>query len=196
MPSVPAKRKRTEAQRRERKGKIVGGKNPTNGQFLPGNQWWLARSSQGPKPLFEKAEDLWAACLEYFAFVQNNPLQEEKVFHKDGEITHTFVSKMRAMTLDGLCIFLDTYYRTWVDWRKDRPDLAHVLAQVEAVIRDQKFTGAACDLLNASLISRDLGLADRQDWTSSDGSMTPKVAVGMTPKEAMQAYQEMVRGGK
>ena len=38
---------------------------------------------------------------------------------------------------------------------------------------NQKFMGAAADLLNANIISRDLGLADKKDHTSSDGSMTP-----------------------
>ncbi len=33
----------------------------------------------------------------------------------------------------------------------------------------QKFEGAAADLLNANIISRELGLADRQEHTGKDG---------------------------
>lgn len=143
--------------------KSVKGKDPATGHFLPGNRWWLARSSHGAKPRFATAEALWEACLEYFAFVQDNPLQEEKVFHANGEITRATVARMRAMTLDGLSLFLDIEYQTWDEWRKSRPDLSQVITRVEKAIRDQKFSGAACDLLNANIIARDLGLADKQD---------------------------------
>lgn len=80
---------------------------------------------------------------------------------------------MRAMTIDGLCIFLDIDRTTWYAWR-DVEDFSNIVTRVESVIRDQKFSGAAADLLNANIISRDLGLADKQDHTSSDGSMSPQ----------------------
>lgn len=154
---APRKKQEKEAK------KPVEGKNLTNGRFLPGNRWWLARSSQGAKPKFEKPEALWEACLEYFAYVENNPLREEKVFHTDGRLTYASVTKMRAMTLDGLCVFLDVWYSTWDAWRDTRPDLSEVITRVEAIIREQKFSGAAADLLNPNIIARDLGLADKRD---------------------------------
>ena len=44
----------------------MDGKDPDTGRFLPGNRFWEIRSSAGPKPKFEKADDLWAARVEYF----------------------------------------------------------------------------------------------------------------------------------
>lgn len=79
---------------------------------------------------------------------------------------------MRAMTIDGLCLFLDIDVKTWANWRSQE-DFIPVVARAESVIKSQKFAGAAADLLNANIIARDLGLADKQDHTSSDGSMTP-----------------------
>lgn len=67
--------------------------------------------------------------------------------------------KMRAMTIDGLCIFLDINVHTWHEYRS-RDDFLAVTMQAEAVIRSQKFSGAAADLLNANIIARDLGLKD------------------------------------
>ncbi|WGM06648.1 terminase small subunit [Arsenophonus nasoniae] len=66
-----------------------------------GNRFWEARSSHGRKPVFENPEQLWQACCEYFEWIENNPLKEEKVFSYQGEITHTNISKMRAMTIIG-----------------------------------------------------------------------------------------------
>lgn len=138
-----------------------------------GNQFWKARTKHGRDKLFASAEVLWSACCEYFEWVEKHPLWESKPFHHQGEIVTAKVAKMRAMTIDGLCIFLDIDRTTWYAWR-DVEDFSNIVTRVESVIRDQKFSGAAADLLNANIISRDLGLADKQDHTSSDGSMSPQ----------------------
>ena len=73
---------------------------------------------------------------------------------------------MRAMTIGGLCIFLDIWQNTWTNYRESN-DFLRVTDQVEEIIRNQKFSGAAADLLNANIIARDLGLSDKVDTTSS-----------------------------
>jgi len=147
------------------------------GRFLPGNRFWEARSSAGPKPKFENADDLWSACVEYFAWVSENPLYADQLVTFQGTATHEPVAKMRAMTIAGLCLFLDISRDTWAGWRTARPDLSDIITRAEQVIFQQKFEGAAADLLNGSIIARDLGLADKRavDHTNSDGSMVPTV---------------------
>lgn len=144
-------------------------------QFPPGNRFWEARSSAGAKPKFADAESLEKACREYFQWVEDNPLWEMKAFAFQGVVTQEPVAKMRAMTIGGMCIFLDITHQTWTQYRK-RSDLSEVTAWAEGVIRDQKFGGAAADLLNANIIARDLGLKDNSevDHKSSDGSMSPQ----------------------
>jgi hypothetical protein len=73
-----------------------------------GNRFWEARSSHGRNPKFESADALWSACCEYFEWADDNPLWEGKVFSYQGEIIKATLPKMRAMTISGLCIFLDT----------------------------------------------------------------------------------------
>lgn len=143
--------------------------------FLPGNQFWKARTNVGRPRLFASAEALWEACCEYFQWVEDNPLHEMKAFSYQGEVVQEPVAKMRAMTISGLCIFLDIDETTWRDWRKV-DDFSPITDRVERIIYNQKFTGAAADLLNANIIARDLGLADKNevDHRSSDGSMTPR----------------------
>lgn len=127
-----------------------------------GNQFWKARTKHGRDRIFASADALWDACVEYFEFVEKNPLKEEKVFCFQGTVTRTHIKKMRAMTIGGLCVFLDIDQVTWRAWR-EQEDFSPVVTRVEEIIRDQKFAGAAAELLNPNIIARDLGLSDKQD---------------------------------
>jgi len=139
------------------------------GRFAPGNRLWEARSTAGPKPKFANGEDLWVACCEYFEWVDGNPLKEGRVASDSGKPKVIPVDKMRSMTQGGLCVFLDIAEETWRNWRSERSDLSEVVTRVDAIIREQKFTGAAAGLLNPNIIARDLGLADRSEHTGKDG---------------------------
>jgi len=127
-----------------------------------GNRFWEARSSHGRNPKFANADDLWQACCEYFAWVEANPLIEAKPFAFQGQSWIEDVPKMRAMTFDGLHIFLDITDQTWHNYKERGEDFLEVINRSEKIMRNQKFTGAAADLLNPNIIARDLGLADRQ----------------------------------
>lgn len=139
-----------------------------------GNQFWKARTKHGRDKIFNDPEILWNACCEYFEWVENNPLYESKAFAYQGEVKIETLPKMRAMTLAGLCLFLDIEEETWRLY-KGREDFIGVITRAEKVIYEQKFTGAAAELLNPNIIARDLGLSDKQelDHRSSDGSMKP-----------------------
>lgn len=127
-----------------------------------GNQFWKARSSHGRKPIFPDPETLWNACEEYFQWAADNPLMEEKVFCHQGTVTRVQVPHMRAMTISGLCLFLDIGRDAWGEYGK-REGFADIVTRAEEHIYQQKFTGAAVDMLNANIIARDLGLKDKKD---------------------------------
>lgn len=133
-----------------------------------GNSFWAVRSSHGRKPIFSSPDELWIACTEYFEWVEANPLYEAKAFAFQGTITLQDLPKMRAMTVTGLCIFLDISSETWRDYR-EREDFVGITARVDEIIRTQKFQGAAADLLNPNIIARDLGLADKQELAGDGG---------------------------
>lgn len=120
--------------------------------------------------------------MEYFEWVEENPLYEAKAFAYQGQVTVEYMPKMRAMTIAGLCLFLDIDKTTWENYRAN-PDFFRVCQDVENAIYQQKFTGASADLLNASIIARDLGLADKKDLTSSDGSMSPPKIITLCAPE-------------
>lgn len=151
------------------------------GRFLPKNEFWKARSSHGRNPKFETADMLADACEQYFQWVAENPLHEAKAFAYQGTVAVEAMPKMRAMTIMGLCLFIGITQRQWMNWRLERPDFLPVMEAVEEAIRTQKFEGAAADLLNANIIARDLGLADRSEVTGKDGAdLVPKQDVTST----------------
>lgn len=155
-----------------------------------GNKFWEARASSGRDKIFSTPEVLWRSCCEYFNWVEENPLWEMKAFHFQGEVIQEPIAKMRAMTINGLCIFLGVGNSTWHDYR-NRDDFSEVVSNVEKIIYEQKFTGAAVDLFNASIISRELGLTDKQEIKQTADI---KVSADMSPQEAAKAYQDLMNG--
>lgn len=139
-----------------------------------GNKFWELRAKHGRDKLFETPELLWEAAVEYFEWCEENPLLEEKGFAFQGAVTKESFSKLRAFTWSGLCLYLDCSDGYFREFKKDcSKDFVSVISKIEQVIYNQKFTGAAADLLNANIIARDLGLKDSTDLTS--GGETFKV---------------------
>jgi len=158
------------------------------------NEFWKARATHGRDKIFENEEILLEACCEYFQWVEDNPLYEDKPFTYLGKVIPSPVAKMRAMTLDGLHIFLDIARNTWKLY-KSRDDFMPVIEQVEKIIRTQKLEGAAAGLLNGNIIAREIGLAEKinAEVTGKDGTPIQTVSTTMTPKEAAQAFKEQIK---
>lgn len=127
-----------------------------------GNSFWKQRSSHGRKPIFSMPDDLWSAACEYFEWVEANPLSETKLFSYEGEIIEGEIPKMRAMTIQALCFFIGISRQGWAEY-KAKQDFSDIVEEIEAVIFSQKFEGASAGFLNANIISRELGLADKQE---------------------------------
>jgi hypothetical protein len=95
---------------------------------------------------------------------------ETKAFHSNGVITTAEIPHLRAMTLTGLQLYIDISNDTWANYRKNK-DLVAVTRKAEQHIYDQKFTGAAADMLNANIIARDLGLRDDKNIGVIEGEL-------------------------
>jgi hypothetical protein len=159
-----------------------------------GNRFWELRSSHGRQPIFKTADDMWSAACEYFEWVEENPLWEDKITSFQGVNTHEPLAKMRAMTVDGLCLFLDISKQAWSEY-KQREGFGDVTARIDSVIRSQKFAGAAADMLNANIIARDLGLADKSEITGKDGApvqISHSGALAETTAEERIAIRSMI----
>ena len=130
-----------------------------------GNKFWKLRSKHGRDKLFATPLLLWEAACEYFEWCENTPLLETRGFAYQGIVTKETFPKMRAMTMEQLCFYLhcsDSYFRVFKSKLKEKDeDFLTVITDIETTIRTQKFQGASADLLNANIISRDLGLMDK-----------------------------------
>lgn len=144
-----------------------------------GNRFWELRSKHGRGKLFETPELMWQAACEYFEWCENNPLMEveqakgspKSEKDDDGNISWSpnliELPKMRPFTLQGLCFYLNcntAYFRSFkAQERAQKEDFSTIIAEIEETIYNQKFSGAAAGFLNANIIARDLGLADKTE---------------------------------
>ena len=143
------------------------------GETVQKEKFWKRRSKHGRDRIFSSPDMLWESACEYFQWVEENPLTEYKAAQYEGEQVDLSFPKMRAMTLEGLYLFLGTGSSTWHDYRNksDYKEFKEVIERVETVIYSQKFAGAAAGLLNANIIARDLNLKESTstEITGKDG---------------------------
>lgn len=129
-----------------------------------GNSFWRRRSKHAAKaPLYSDPEDLRKACEEYFEYVEANPLYATQAISFQGRAHNHQVPKPRAMTVTGLCLFIGISTDLWYAWQKStrrehREDLLNIIAWAAAVIRTQKYEGAAAGLFDARIVARELSL--------------------------------------
>lgn len=143
-----------------------------------GNQFWKIRSKHGRDKLFETPDLLEKAACEYFEWCEENPFQEEQIINKTSKIedpltggiivlpyTKATVAKMRPFTYEGLCRYLNcdtSYFRAFKSQKREgAEDFITVISGIEETIRNQQYSGSASGFLNANIVSRYLGLADK-----------------------------------
>lgn len=141
------------------------------------NAYWKLRKTHGRNAKYDSPDKLWEKACEYMMWLEENPLEEEKVFHNKGEIVKCTVNKMRASTLTGFCLFADISLETFSNYKKNE-DLFGVTKTIEDMLKTQKFEGAAAELLNPNIIARDLGLGDKLDHTTDGEKMKAVMVFG------------------
>lgn len=130
-------------------------------QFEKGNQFWKNRTKHGRDKLFSSPDVIWEEACKYFEFCDENPLISVEYNGKDA--IECEVPKMRAYTWSGLEHFLDIDSFREYKTNETYSEFSQVISRIEKIIYTQKFEGAAAGLLNANIISRDLGLSDKQE---------------------------------
>jgi hypothetical protein len=125
-----------------------------------GNTYWkLAKGFAVGADKKYTPDELWTKAVEYFKWVEKTPLKEEKVFGTGVCMT---VNKMRAMTVTGFCLFAEISRPAFDKYCNDEA-YVYITTRIRDIIYTQKFEGAAADLLNPGIISRELGLAEKTE---------------------------------
>jgi len=138
-----------------------------------GNEYWKLRSTDGRDTIYTPVS-LLDKSNEYFQWCIDNPLEEQISYHYQGAVVKDTISKMRPFTISGLCNFMDICVKTFNNYEK-KEDFIQVTTRVKQIIFNQKFEGAAANLLNPNIIARDLGLIDRQDVKSDDKPLNQSI---------------------
>lgn len=173
--------------------RFMASNNQTNNLFVKGNEFWKQRCSHSVPSIMACPQKLFEACNEYFQWCQDNPLLGEKIGFSKAKACKAETKHVRALTINGLTLFLFIAPSTWYDWRKNREELQPVISWAERVIYNQKFSGAAAGLLKESIIIRELGL---QDHTKEEiQHLDQHGNKANAPLTAVDAYKGMLEVG-
>lgn len=142
-------------------------------------QLWKISNPIGRPPAFKTAEELWQAACKYFDWCDNNPIIETDFKGKDADRVE--IPRMRAYTIRGLCVYLGCAERYLYDleealkakkergvYGEEEERFSQIIVHIRNIIYTQKFEGAAANQLNANIISRELGLAEKSDINVND----------------------------
>ena len=133
-------------------------------EALKGNHFWKLRTKHGRDKAFIP-ETLALAANEYMEFCADNPLISKELVKFKGGSTLAEVPKMRAPTLKGLFVFLHISEATWNNYKK-MDDYKDTCESISNMLHDYKLQGAAADLFNSNIITRDLQLAEHTKLTA------------------------------
>lgn len=123
-----------------------------------------ARAGIGQR-VYKDPMDLWEDAKDYFTWCEKNPHKEVKLCaRRSGRPYRETIEHPRAFTAAGLAAFCGFSSSQFKKWLSDEDCLCHEVAvKIQDIMFEQKFTNAAVGLMNAGLVSRDLGLADKRE---------------------------------
>jgi hypothetical protein len=159
------------------------------------------------KPKSYSPEELWTNACLYFEWVDANPwmmIEQSKQPQKlptnydkklHGSIKN-FLNQIvklphaRPYTIEGLCIYLNISAKTF----RNYSDVAGyetyfpICSHIKTVIDNQQFDGGMVGAFNANIVTRKLGLADKQELTGKDGKDLVTTMTFITDNSAKQTF--------
>lgn len=137
-----------------------------------GNEFWKSRTEHGRAKIFKTPAILLEVAMDYFQWCEDNPLEKAIIYQ--GEISSKSEKLMRAMTMGGLCVHMGVNSKYLYDFMdgldletSEGKDFSDIIGRIKDIMRSQKFEGASAGLLNANIIARDLGLAEKSLLTGT-----------------------------
>ena len=130
--------------------------------------WRLHKTGRMTSVEFFGPDDLWERCCNYFEWATDNPILEHKPYVSNGEDVNLQIEHPQVFTKEGLRSYLGISKNRYKELKED-PEYADVIERVETQIYVNKFNGAAANVMNPMIISRELGLRDKLEHTGADG---------------------------
>lgn len=132
------------------------------------------------RPLKYKPAELLEKFKEYIQWLQDNRVEAESTFigmrgrEKDTEDKSTTVRKQklyRPATIAGFLVHLGASERWWkeLDEGRNGKEFSKVKSYIKEYCENNQIDGASIGIFNGNIISRLLGLADKNEVTGKDG---------------------------
>lgn len=117
---------------------------------------------------YSSAEELLQAAFGYFDWVISNPMQDQKVSFSAGEPVYAPFTRLRVMTIGGLCAWLGVSQATFEAWanptHKDyRKELVDAVRLIEQLLSEYLLSAAWAGMGSENLTIRLLKLKDIRD---------------------------------
>jgi hypothetical protein len=145
---------------------VIGNKGNSNPpyQFPQGNQFWLRRGKHGRDRIVQDPKALIDTANEYFQYCVENPIQV--IDFKGSQVQEVDFRRPQVFEKSGLLVFLGVNkWETITNLRTVSKDFSDAVDYIENVIFYQKYSNAVVGMYNATLIARDLKLADVTEST-------------------------------
>lgn len=111
---------------------------------------------------YSNPEQLEEIAEEYFRWVLDNPMLQEKMFASNGRIVKDDAKIQRPMSIVGFCLFAGISKKTFYNYANDESFL-HIITYIKNTIYTYKLDGAAAGIYNSSIVARELGLTDKTE---------------------------------
>ncbi|NSZ83624.1 terminase small subunit [Agrobacterium tumefaciens] len=148
-----------------------------DGRFAPGNQSSVGNKGRFAR-IFHTEDELYDAFFAYQAYQDANPYDLSKHTQYKGSPVKLPDVQRKPYSLLAFAKHAGFHPQRWYDWKK-RPDLKDAVEMIDAIIADEKLTGAIAGIYNALIVARDLKLAERTEVGGLDGA--PPVAFTIAP---------------
>lgn len=142
-----------------------------------GNQYYLlVKEKTGCPPKIDNVDFFINGWNEYVNFCLTEPLyqkvvQKIKISRDEEVIKLVDVPHTRPFTIQGFCNYLHISHDLFSDYIK-KEEFSEILTHIKQQCYTQKYEGAACNMYNASIIAKDLGLIDKKEIDVSDKRKT------------------------
>lgn len=109
------------------------------------------------------ATSLWTVWVDFVKWNNANPIEAIKKVVQRGLVVEYTIPKYRPYVKSEFLRFAGIHRNTWEKWKKSRPELLHVIEDIEDMIIEQRLIGGYTNQFNTTITSQDLGLTTKVD---------------------------------
>lgn len=142
-----------------------------------GNDYWKRRGKDGRDKEYETPDEILEVAIDYFKWCDENPIMKNEAIKGGlmaGEIMQ--VPTQRPYTLEGFALHAGLSVSGLRNYgnKESHKDFFSVYTYIKEVVENNQLIGATVNIYNPSIIARKLGLADKQELSNPDGSLSPR----------------------